>query len=58
MNFSLISLLSFCDTISDETQKALRERRLQEAAERLMKEHGLTSHEIEDLLNIVLYKDS
>ena len=58
MAFSLIPLLIFSDTISTETQKALREHRLQDAARRLMKEHGLTSREVEDLLDIVLCKES
>jgi hypothetical protein len=58
MSFSLIPLLIFSDTISVETQKALRERRLLDAAKRLMNEHGLTSREVEDLLDIDLRKDS
>ena len=58
MSFSLIPLLIFSDAISAETQKALRERRLHDAAKRLMKEHGLTCREVEDLLDIVLRKDS
>jgi hypothetical protein len=57
MSLSLIPLLIFND-ISAETQKALRERRLQDAAKRLMKEHGLTCREVEDLLDIVLCNDS
>jgi hypothetical protein len=58
MSLSLISLLIFNDAISAETQKALRERRLQDAAKRLMKEHGLTCREVADLLDIVLCNDS
>jgi len=58
MSFSLIPLLTFSDTISAETRKSLRERRLQDAAKRLMNEHRLTSREVEDLLDIVLRKDS
>ena len=58
MSFSLIPLLIFSDTISAETRKLLRERRLHDAAKRLMKEHGLTCREVEDLLDIVLCKDS
>ena len=58
MSFSLIPLLIFSDVISAETQKALRERRLQDAAKRLMKDHGLPCREVEDLLDIVLCKDS
>jgi len=58
MSFSLIPLLIFSDTISAETRKSLRERRLQDAAKRLMNEHRLTSREVEDLLDIVLRKDS
>jgi hypothetical protein len=57
MSLSLIPLLIFND-ISAETQKALRERRLQDAAKRLMKEHGLTCREVADLLDIVLCNDS
>jgi hypothetical protein len=57
MSLSLIPLLIFND-ISAETQKALRERRLQDAAKRLMKEHGLTCRKVEDLLDIVLCNDS
>jgi hypothetical protein len=58
MSLSLIPLLIFNDAISAETQKALREHRLQDAAKRLMKEHGLTCCEVEDLLDIVLCNDS
>jgi len=58
MSLSLIPLLIFSDAISPETQKALRERRLQDAAKRLMKEHGLTCREVEGFLDIVLCKDS
>jgi len=58
MSFSLIPLLIFNDAISAETQKALRERRLQDAAKRLIKEHGLTCREVEDLLDVVLCKES
>ena len=58
MSFSLIPLLIFSDAISTETRKALRERRLQDAAKRLIKEHGLTCREVEDLLDIVLGKES
>src|SRR5947209_7839587 len=58
MRFSLIPLLIFSDIISTETQRSLRERRLQDAAKRLMKEHGLTCREVEDLLDIVLCKES
>ena len=58
MRFSLIPLLIFSDIISAETQRSLRERRLHDAAKRLMKEHGLTCREVEDLLDIVLCKES
>ena len=58
MRFSLIPLLIFSDIISAETQRSLRERRLQDAAKRLMKEHGLTCREVEDLLDIDLGKES
>jgi len=58
MRFSLIPLLIFSDIISAETQRSLRERRLQDAAKRLMKEPGLTCREVEDLLDIVLCKES
>ena len=58
MSFSLIPLLIFSDTISAETRKSLGERRLHDAAKRLMKEHGLTCRKVEDLLDIVLRKDS
>ena len=58
MRFSLIPLLIFSDIISAETQRSLRERRLQDAAKRLMKEHGLTCREVEDLLDIVLCNES
>ena len=58
MRFSLIPLLIFSDIISAETQRSLRERRLQDAAKCLMKEHGLTCREVEDLLDIVLCKES
>jgi len=58
MRFSLIPLLIFSDIISAETQRSLRERRLQDAAKRLMKEHGLTCSEVEDLLDIDLGKES
>ena len=57
MSFSLIPLRIFSDAISAETQKALRERRLQDAAKRLINEHGLTCREVEDLLDIVLGND-
>jgi hypothetical protein len=50
--------LIFSDAISTETRKALRESRLQDAAKRLIKEHGLTCREVEDLLDIVLGKES
>jgi hypothetical protein len=58
MSFSLIPLLIFSDAISTETRKALRESRLQDAAKRLIKEHGLTCREVEDLLDVVLCKES
>jgi len=58
MSLSLIPLLISSDTISAETQRTLREHRLHDAAKRLMKEHGLTCREVEDLLGIVLWKDS
>jgi hypothetical protein len=58
MSFSLIPLLIFSDAISTETRKALRENRLQDAAKRLIKEHGLTCREVEDLLDVVLCKES
>ena len=58
MRFSLIPLLIFSDIISAETQRSLREHRLQDAAKRLIKEHGLTCREVEDLLDIVLGKQS
>ena len=56
MSFSLIPLI-FSDAISTETRKALLESRLQDAAKRLIKEHGLTCREVEDLLDIVLCND-
>jgi len=57
VSLSLIPFLIFSDTISAETQKALREHRQHDAAKRLMTEHGLTSREVEDLLDIVLCKN-
>jgi hypothetical protein len=47
-----VPLLIFSQDISAETREALFEHRLQDAAKRLMEEHGLSCVEAEDLLNI------
>ena len=50
-------LLIVSRDISAETREALLAHRLQDAAKRLMEEHGLSCVEAEDLLNIAVYKD-
>ena len=51
MSFSLVPMLLAGKSISDETRQALREHRLKDAAELLIRDFGLTCAEVSDLLN-------
>ncbi len=50
--FSIVPLLLFNRDISAEVRRALVERRLRDAAEMLMREHGLSCIEAGDLLGV------
>lgn len=51
-HFSIVPLLLFNRDISAEARRALVERRLGDAAEMLMREHGLSCIEAGDLLGV------
>ena len=50
--FSLVPMLLTGESISPEARQALRENRLKDAAEILMKEYGLTCVEAGQLLDV------
>jgi hypothetical protein len=52
MKLSLVPMLLTGESISPEAQQALRENRLKDAAEILMKEYGLSCVEAGQLLDI------
>ncbi len=51
-HFSIVPLLLFNRDISAEVRRALVENRLRDAAEMLMREHGLSCFEAGDLLGV------
>jgi hypothetical protein len=51
-HFSIVPLLLFNRDISAEVRRALVESRLRDAAEMLMREHGLSCIEAGDLLGV------
>ncbi len=51
MAFSLLPMLLTGPSLSASAREALRENRIEESAAILMKEYGLTCHEVDDLLN-------
>jgi len=51
-HFSIVPLLLFNRDISAEARRALVESRLRDAAEMLMREHGLSCIEAGDLLGV------
>lgn len=52
MSISLVPMLVAGESISAEVRQALRENRRNDAAELLMREHGLTCVEAGDLLDL------
>jgi hypothetical protein len=52
MKLSLVPLLIAGKSISPEVRRALRENRLRDAAELIMKKYGLTCAEASDLLDV------
>jgi FAD synthase len=52
MKLSFVPLLREGKSISPEARQALRENRLQEAAELLMRDYGLTCMEASHLLDV------
>jgi hypothetical protein len=52
MKFSLVPLLVAGRSISGEARQALRENRLQDAAQVLMRDYGLNCAEASDLLDV------
>lgn len=52
MSFSIVPLLLAGKSISPEVRQALLENRLEDAAEVLMQEHGLTCVEAGHLLDV------
>ena len=54
MNLSFAPMLVAGESISDETRQALREHRLKDAAELLVREFVLTCAEVSDLLDEAL----
>jgi len=52
MKLSLVPLLIAGKSISPEVRRALRENRLHDAAELIMKKYGLTCAETSDLLDV------
>ena len=55
--FSLVPMLLTGESISREARQALRENRIRDAADILMKEYGLTCIEAEQLLDVSACKD-
>ena len=55
--FSLVPMLLTGKTISTHARQALRENRLKDAAEILMKEHGLSCIEAGQLLDVSACED-
>jgi hypothetical protein len=58
MSLSLVPLLLTGKSISPEARQALRENRLQDAGELLMRKYGLTCIEAGHLLDVPLCKES
>jgi hypothetical protein len=52
MKISLIPMLIAGKTVSPEVRNALRENRLRDAADLIMKKYGLTCAEARDLLDL------
>jgi len=55
--FSLVPMLLTGESISQEARQALRENRIRDAADILMKNYGLTCIEAEQLLDVSACKD-
>ena len=55
--FSLVPMLLAGESISPEARQALRENRLKDAADILMKKYGLTCVEAGQLLDVSACKD-
>lgn len=55
--FSLVPMLLTGQSISREARQALRENRIRDAADILMKEYGLTCIEAEQLLDVSACED-
>jgi hypothetical protein len=54
MGLTLMPMLLAGQSISPDVRQALRENRLEDAAELLMREHGLTRGETSELLGVEL----
>lgn len=57
MSFTLVPMLLAGQSISPDARQALRENRLEDAAQLLMREYGLTRAETNDLLRVSLCPD-
>jgi len=58
MSLTLVPMLLAGQSISLDVRKALRENRLEDAAQLLMRKYGLTRAETNDLLGVDLGKSS